>query len=38
MKEDVSFTLTMTFLVELIGETPSKVTALLGVVILPSRK
>jgi hypothetical protein len=31
---DVSFTLTMTFLTELIGETPSEVAASFGVVIL----
>jgi hypothetical protein len=34
MKDSVSFTLTMTFLPELIGETPSEVVASFGVVIL----
>ncbi len=34
MKDSVSFTLTMTFLAELIGETPSEVAASFGVVIL----
>jgi hypothetical protein len=34
MKDSVSFTLTMTFLLELIGETPCEVAASFGVVIL----